>query len=235
VLHVLGVTKSSEKASYTFQNEAGAERTLELTAQSNDQYDAIDWHSAFQPLPTFMQAQEEAIRFEPLADGKTLYISFRSYPGRREMNEVAKQVRKHLEQNSVNKLVIDLRGNGGGDFKKGLHLIEEIGKTGVHEAGRVYALTDRWTFSAAMSNAAHCREQLSAVLVGEPASERPNGYAENHSFTLPNSGIPASCSSRYYEFQKQDTPTLEPDQHIEPDFLAWSTGRDPVLEWVLDQ
>jgi hypothetical protein len=34
------------------------------------------------------------------------------------------------------------------------------------------------TFSAAMTNAIDFRKETKAILVGEPAGERPNGYQE---------------------------------------------------------
>ena len=67
------------------------------------------------------------------------------------------------------------------------------------------------------------------------AGGRPNAYGEDRSFTLPNSRLVVSVSTRYYRLVQENTPSLLPDQEIDlswPDFLV---GRDPVLEWVLAQ
>jgi hypothetical protein len=86
-----------------------------------------------------------------------------------------------------------------------------------------------------MANAADFRNDLHAILVGEPTGARPNGYQENRAFSLPNSHLDVSYSTRLYKFQEQDTPGIMPDKRIDPDWLSYRRGRDPVLAWILKQ
>lgn len=55
----------------------------------------------------------------------------------------------------------------------------------------------RNTLSAAMTNAADFLKETNAILVGEPTGARPNGWQEKGQFTLPNSHLVVSVSTRY--------------------------------------
>lgn len=55
---------------------------------------------------------------------------------------------------------------------------------------------------AAMTNAVDFRREFGAILVGEPTGARPNQYQESGNFTLPNSGLRITVSTRYYQFQE---------------------------------
>jgi hypothetical protein len=86
-----------------------------------------------------------------------------------------------------------------------------------------------------MTNATDFRRETDAILVGEPTGARPNGYQELDGFTLPQSGVVAHCSILRYRFQDRDTPAVMPDVRIDPDWNAFREGRDPVMEWILEQ
>jgi hypothetical protein len=85
-----------------------------------------------------------------------------------------------------------------------------------------------------MTNATDFRRETEATLVGEPTGARPNGYQENHMFTLPLSKLRVSCSMLKYRFQPEsEKDAVFPDQRIDPDWRSFSTGKDAALEWIL--
>ena len=86
-----------------------------------------------------------------------------------------------------------------------------------------------------MTNATDFRRETEALLVGEPPGARPNGYQEQARFTLPNSNLEASCAMLRYRFQPGDAPVVTLDKRIEPNWVSYRAGRDPVLEWILVQ
>jgi hypothetical protein len=75
-----------------------------------------------------------------------------------------------VDNNPVDRLVIDMRHNGGGDYTQGReHLVYEAQRRqSVNRAGRLFVVTGRATFSAAMTNATDFRRETEALLVGEP-------------------------------------------------------------------
>jgi C-terminal processing protease CtpA/Prc len=130
-----------------------------------------------------------------------------------------------------------MRQNGGGDFTRGReYIIPGIKeRADINRRGHLFVVTGRWTYSAGMTNATDFRKETNAILVGEPTGGRPNGYQENREFRLPNSHLSVWVSTRFYEFQKTDTPGVMPDQRIDPDWNSYLRGRDPVLEWIEKQ
>src|SRR5207248_1305102 len=99
-----------------------------------------------------------------------------------------------------------------------------------------FVITGRTTFSAGMTNVTDFRRETEAILVGEPTGARPNGYQENHWFTLPSSKLRASCATLRYRFQpEEDTPAVFPDQRIDPQWQSFGAGKDAALAWALAQ
>ncbi|MDH4058484.1 MAG: S41 family peptidase, partial [Cyclobacteriaceae bacterium] len=188
------------------------------------------------PLPLYLSAPERSPYYEwiPKADN-VLYFNFERYPEWDQMRSFGMGLIRFIQDNEVKKLIVDLRENGGGDFKKGLKLIEELQKTYLNAPGKVFVIIGRNTFSAGMSNAAHFKTMLHATLVGETTGARPVGYQENFSFTLPHSNIPASCAVKRYAFLDEDTDGIIPDKEILPDFDLYKTGRDAAIEWIVSE
>ena len=65
--------------------------------------------------------------------------------------------------------------------------------------------------------------------------QRPNGYSESYSFTLPNSKINASVSTEYYSFQNGDSDEVSLDIYFNPNFDLLKIGRDEIIEWIVEQ
>lgn len=87
----------------------------------------------------------------------------------------------------------------------------------------VYVLTDKYTFSAGVSNAAQYRQILNARIVGEPTGGNPVGYQDMGSFILPNSELTVTYSKRLFRFQDTATQGIRPDVLIEYDWRPTAT------------
>ena len=163
-----------------------------------------------------------------------MYVSFNSYPSVGRFRELTDQLMRFVNTHRAQRLVIDLRRNGGGDFTKVQRtLLPAIQRHPIlRQRGHFYVFTGPATFSAAMANATHFRKDAGAILIGLPTGARPNGYQENDEFRLPRSRVTVSYSTRYYKFQDEDTPGVMPDVRVEPTWAAFRAGRDPAIDWV---
>jgi len=85
-----------------------------------------------------------------------------------------------------------------------------------------------------MSNAAHFRYQTNAILVGQQIGEKPNSYQEAREFQLPNSHWTVRYSVNFYKFVEKGDNVIRPDKEIVPTWDDYKSGRDPVLQWVLN-
>ena len=195
----------------------------------------IEWLDAYTAAPLYLRNVDAPFYFEYLKEAETVYVNFKWYPRRAEFRKFSTELFSFLDANDVQKLVFDFRLNGGGDFTRGRdYFVKPIKERKRYlERGRLFVIVGRRTFSAGMSNAADFRNELGAVVVGEPTGARPNGYQENRSFTLPNSRLKVSYSVEFYKFSEDDTPGIIPDKIIRPDWDSYAAGRDLALEWIV--
>ena len=239
VLHTLGIVPGVGPASFTFEDDAGKSVALEIAPVELafvDGKPTLNLTSAVKPeeRPITRPRPGEPLWFTYLPDSQTVYANWSGYDS---VGANARKLFQLVDEHPTKRLVIDLRQNGGGDFFVGRkHLIEPVkARPAINQKGKLFVLVGRRTFSAAMVNAIDFRKDTQAILVGEPIGERPNSYSENDEMTLPNSRVVVSYSTRYYRFLDEDVPAVVPDQRIDPSWVDFKAGRDPVLDWVLAQ
>jgi hypothetical protein len=227
-----GILPGLGSADFTFENASG--RRFKLRIRPVPAGASESGEVAIEPVPLPFQHQEDALWFTYLADSKTVYVNFRSY---QDLETQSARLWEYIEKYPVRRLIIDMRWNQGGNFTKGReHLIYKlIFKPALNRAGHLFVITGRGTFSAGMTNVTDFRRETEAILVGEPTGARPNGYQENHLFTLPLSKLRVSCSKLKYKFQPDsETDAVFPDQRIDPDWRLFSAGKDAALQWILE-
>jgi len=233
-LKIIGATKNADKAVYEFVDAKGKKFKQEL--KGVPQNAKIEWISPYKTAPLYLQNEDKSLFYSYLKDAKTVYVNFRWYPRRQEFKKFSKELFDFIDQNPVEKLVIDMRHNGGGDFTRGRdYLVKQIKERKKFlERGRLFVITGRVTYSAGMANTADFKNDLGAILVGEPTGARPNGYQEGRGMGLPNSHLWLSYSVELYKFAETDTPGILPDKRIEPDWKSFEAGRDAALEWIIN-
>lgn len=108
-------------------------------------------------------------------------------------------------------ILIDVRGNTGGDFLKTMPLIEAI--TEHAKNGRVAVLVDKFTFSAAIVFVAILKYRLKDRLkiIGEEMGDGLTFFAEGGLLELPASGAVVRYSTAFHDWQTgsidQTTPS----------------------------
>ncbi len=141
-----------------------------------------------------------------------------------------------IDEHDVDKFVIDLRYNGGGNNRLIRPLIHGIiRRDGINRIGHLFTVLGRSTFSAAMSLAGALEEHTNTLFVGEPSGSTPNQYGDSRGTTLPNSGLLLRVSSVWW----MNTNALDNRLVLPPHIAAqWSfrdflNRQDPVLEKIL--
>ena len=232
VLHGLDIIPDHNIATYVFAGDDGQDFSIDMRAIPQGEFARTHWVSIAPETPLREQNAEEDFWFTYLADTHAVYCNFRRYA---DLGRRAKDLMKFVQERAANKLVIDMRQNGGGDYKIGLRdLVQPIrNNPQINQKGHLFVLIGAATLSAAMNNATHFRAQTAAILVGEPCGARPNGYQESREMRLPNSRITVSYSVAYYTFVESSENLVRPDQEIKPTWQDARTGKDPVLDWAL--
>jgi hypothetical protein len=235
ILHALKIAPDINRAEWTFEDAEGKRFSLNLAALAPDA--KIEWLSTLKEAPLYRQRANELMWVAVLPDAQTVYLNLKSYPDADTFKRVSAEAFKLIEGNQAKRLVIDVRQSNGGDFLKfRSHILKELkNQSAFRKPNSLFVIIGRGTISAAMHNAIDLRNEMNAVLVGEPSGSKPNSYSENDEFTLPNSRLQVSYSTKYYKLQDKDTPSLMPDKLIEPVWELYTAGRDSAMEWILAQ
>ena len=239
VLHGVGITPDAEKASVLLSTSAGVERTVELHAT---EHLTFEQHFALPARPgvRWLEGREHAYRMEVLPGSRALYVQYNQIVPRaadgRTLADFADELVRTFEGRELERVIVDLRSNGGGDNTTFGPMIRALQQPALARPGALYGLIGRETFSAAGNFAAALERETGAILVGEPTGGGPNQYGDAR--TLPLAHHPellVRISTRYHVFGEPDDARLatDPDVLVELSSADYFAGRDPVLERAL--
>ena len=231
-LHGLGVIPDRNHAIYTLLDDSG--RAFDIDVQGLKPGDDVKMKSGYPDTALRFQKADEPFWCEALASQSAVYCAWHSY---QDLKAKAAAMFALIDRMKPEKLVIDMRDNGGGDNTVGYAELVNPTKmrADLNVRGHLYVLIGPLTFSAAMNNAAQFQDETNAVLVGQTIGERPNSYQEPRQFRLPNSHLVVRASTLWYAFRKTGPNVVAPDKAIVPSWDDVKNGRDPVLDWVLEQ
>jgi hypothetical protein len=180
--------------------------------------------------------------FTYLEAARALYVQINAMADRsRHTPETFQGFQERLfrfaDLHAVDKLILDIRYNGGGNGGLVKSFVHELIKrdASVNRRGHLFALVGRKTFSAGVGLLLALREHTSVVLVGEPAGAGPNASGDADATTLPHSRLPLTVSTNHFVASNfKDTTWVIPIEIPAPfsssDYFG---GRDPALEAVL--
>ena len=232
ILHGLDITSTRDAVTLTLAGDAGQQLSFDAHAVPMNGADVRPWTQVFDSSPLYLQHPDQEFWSQYLPEARTVYCSFRSYGG---LSTRAADLLALVERTRPDKLVIDMRQNGGGDYTLGLrYLVEPISRLShLNRRGHLFVAIGTNTFSAGMANAAQFRTRTAAILVGQTIGEKPNSFQEAREIRLPNSHLRVRYSTQYYHFAVRGTNAVRPDHEIVATWADYRAGRDPVLEWIL--
>lgn len=190
-------------------------------------------------LPLFRRRADEPYWTEYLDENRALYMRFNSVlnaPNGPHLTAFSEHLVQQLDETGARKLIIDVRNNGGGNGDLLKPLIRRISENKrINQRGRLFVLCDRITYSAALMFTVRMDLQTNALFAGEPGGGKPNSYSERTDFTLPNTKMVGSISSRYHEEggPGDDREFVPVDIPVEMTSADYFGNRDPVLDAVL--
>jgi hypothetical protein len=98
---------------------------------------------------------------------------------------------------------------------------------------RLFVFTWRGSFSASQALLDDFSRYTDAILIGEPASSKPNSYGDSFKITLPNSGLTARVSILWHQIDDGDAPWTPIDVSTPLTLADYAAGRDPALDAAL--
>lgn len=145
-------------------------------------------------------------------------------------------IEKIIEENNVEKVIIDLRNNvGGTHISDKNQLVSSIKYNNkVNVKNKLFVIIGRNTFSSGLLYALDFKEQTNAIIYGEPTSGNPNGFGAINNLILPNSKLKITYSTKQFGNKDSKDTTLKPDVNIGIDINSYLKGIDPVFESILN-
>ena len=231
ILDGLGILTSGHDE-LTFRTLTGATVTVSPPAYPPGQNPPLIRLPTSPPL--YQQRPEEPFWFSYLAADQTLYVRYTQCTDPAGFAALTKQVFALAATHPVQRLVVDLRQNEGGDTGVFDPFLAQLEASPLSRPGRLYAVIDQGTFSSGMDTAVELAS-AGATLIGAPTGGKPDSYGEIGTFKLPDSGLTISYATQYFAAAAPgtDPPSLMPAITIEPTFAQYASGDDPVMDAIL--
>lgn len=211
VLQGLRIADSDEKVSITVE-KGGQQKTVEIKAvkdvmnffREGKRANAFD--KSNNPLPLYLKNPNNNYWFEYVKDSKILYVQFNANVNKSDETVAAffKKVFDFADQNQVEKFVLDVRANTGGNNQLNKPIIVGLIKGKFNERGKLFIVIGRRTFSAAQNLVNEIEKYTNAIFIGEPTGSSPNLYGDPVIMTLPNSKIPFRVSTLWHQTDPND-------------------------------
>jgi hypothetical protein len=192
--------------------------------------DAREWAAP----PLWLKDPLNRYWFEYLPGGRALFVQVNTI-----QHKPADSLRVFMaraiaagDSAGAERLVLDLRLNGGGDGTLNRFILLPLIKSRYDVPGRLYVLTGRRTWSAAQMLVTELRKYTTAVFVGEPSASKGNHYGDSYRIVMPNSRVTVRVSTLWHQYldTRDKRPLIAPAIPAPLTFAAYAAGRDPALE-----
>ena len=176
---------------------------------------------------------------EYLVESRLLYVCYRGVVSMPDLPNQAfwRGVFALADSLPVDRLVLDLRENGGGNSFYNRQMVRSIiARPALDSPDRLFVLIGGRTFSAAMNLVLDLEQWTNATFVGTPTGNATLFFGDHTQLLLPRSGITVNVSSLpWYPSDPRDQRLFKAPALYTP-FTSrdYVTGHDPALAAILD-
>jgi hypothetical protein len=242
LLEGLGIVGASSQARFTFVDGSGQEQSLVLRAEPLPAY--LSWAGPLamrlpeRPGTLYLQRVHEAF-WHRLLENQTLYLQVNQTTDKTgtgmTLADFCSAVLRDASRPGVERVVLDLRHNLGGDNTTFGPLVEMLKNPVINRRGHLYVLIGRAVFSAGVNLVTAIERETAAIFAGEPTGGSPNQFGDAAPVELPHSRLVAKISTRYWEpaGPGDSRQWHEPQMRIEPSARSFFSDRDDLLDAVM--
>lgn len=188
-------------------------------------------HLPADPDVPYLSRIDDALWWKQLPDG-TLFVQNNRTD--RLPSSVFSDLANALHGANVNRVVLDLRHNYGGELSAIDPIEAPFKDAAVNQPGQLFVITGRNTFSGGSLLTARLQRDTEAQIVGEPMGGCPTIWSDPSDLVLPWSGITVSVADDVaVGVDPNDTRlTIKPDIPALLTYGDWAIGSDPALSVV---
>jgi len=192
--------------------------------------------SAKQPL--WLRDPQNKFWFEYLPDARAVFVQLNQIGNKDDesMESFSNRLLSFIDSNAVERVVLDLRLNRGGNGEFNRPILRALIKANkVDQKGKLFVIVGRSTWSAAQFLVNKLEDYTEAIFVGEPTGGKRNSYGDSRRITLPNSGITVRVSTLWWQEDERDRRQWKaPELAADLTFDDYRRGIDPALKTALE-
>jgi hypothetical protein len=234
VLMGLSIIPGAESVEWAFVTSDGEAVVVEIAPIAPNAVNAADFVTARDSQPR--TESTNGFYWLELFDDGTLYFKYNQAVEAPDlpMTQFADILFTVLDEQPVERLVIDLRDNTGGNSTLVDPLIDTLIAHPINTEGRLFVIIGNRTYSSAVLNAVRLSQETNAILVGQPTGGAPDHFGEVQSFDLPFYDLTVNYSTTYFELMPglQDM-TLFPDVVVPVLIADYLAGINPFYAAVM--
>lgn len=247
-LKTQGISEASSEVGITYL-KGGKEETVLVNAEAGMNgfsmtglETAAGWVVAKRITNNIPLWQKEPASFrymELLPDRKTLYVrhSINLNDGDKTIAAFFTNMAAFIEKNDVQKLILDIRTNGGGNNQLNKPMITSIIRSAkINQKGKFFCIIGRRTFSAAQNLVNELEKYTEVTFIGEPTSENVNFYGDTRTEILSNSKLQANLSWMWWQNldPRDRRKATSPELAVDMSFEDYYNNEDPVLKAIFN-
>jgi tetratricopeptide (TPR) repeat protein len=194
--------------------------------------------TAKQAGPLWLKDPQNKFWLQDLPDKRAVYVQLNQIGNKDDetMESFSKRLLELVASKPVDRLVLDLRLNRGGNGEFNRPIIRALIKANkIDEKGKLFVLVGRSTWSAAQFLVNNLEDYTEAIFVGEPTGGKRNSYGDSRRITLPNSGITVRVSTLWWQEDERDHRQWKaPELAADLKFDDYRNNVDPALKIALE-
>jgi len=235
VLQALDIIENMESVEFSFEKDG--EIFIESIAPQTGKValkNVLDELS--DDVPAYQMNEKIPYWFGYFDDSRTIYVQYNACVEmpRQSFKNFTEEVFTFAEEHGATKFVLDMRNNTGGDSRIIHPMVSALKRNAqFNKRGNLFVITGERTFSSAVLNTLLVQDNTQAILIGEATGAAPNHFGEVKSFSLPNSTIRVTYSTRFLKTSDAKANTIVPDILAERTSVDYFSGRDRVMEAIL--
>ena len=248
ILHAQGVTDNLqtelelklEKDGKTYNHVFASLTDKDYSEQYGYVFSNDKWVSARNTveLPLYLTQLEKIYHDIYLEDQNTLYVrqSQIMNDAKEDIETFYNRIFSFIDSAKVDKLILDVRLNGGGDNTNNKSIVTGAIKSRINQLGSFIVIIGDRTFSACQNLVNELDNYTEVIFVGEPTGENINFYGDNNHVQLPNSNITVRLSWAWWQDKPQWRNKEWTTPHIATDmtFDQFVSNEDPALDAALN-
>ena len=237
ILVHLGILTESRTVNMGFEASDGCIEDVSIKLEDYDQSDLLIIPPYDKPDTAPLYCTKTGNYWtEFISENNTLYIRFSKTKQDSCLFSVfAEDFQTKYLSNNTKKIILDLRGNRGGETALAEDFIRDIVVKANSARVPVYVIIDRYTQGSAVYDACMLRNLCKAVIVGENAGSKANHCGNPKTVTMEYESLTIQIPTQSYNFEQNiNLNNFCPSIPIDLRSIDFFAGNDPVLKWILN-